>query len=228
MQYGSEHESLLRAVLYDPDDDAPRLIYADYLDERDDCLMAEFIRLQIAIYRGTDREYDCPECGGYTTHRLIPFSLIKELCDRCNATGKLVGRTPLVKRDQELWEQIKTRFNVPYATSIRVERGFVASVTSRTRNFLKHASAMFTWPISRTNCASGSGPRFSSATAKARERSTSDSTATMTWNESWPSSGCRRSRYAADEKRSRPDATHLCFQLLRFPLLTLNHSHVAT
>jgi len=147
MQYGSEHESLLRAVLYDPDDDAPRLIYADYLDERDDCLMAEFIRLQIAIYRGTDQEYDCPECGGYTTHRLMPFSLIKKLCDRCNATGKLVGRTPLVKRDQELWEQIETRFNVPYATGIRVERGFVASVTSRTRHFLKHASAMFTWPV---------------------------------------------------------------------------------
>jgi uncharacterized protein (TIGR02996 family) len=44
-------EALLRAVLADPEDDAPRLIYADWLDEHGDCDRAEFIRLQIALAR---------------------------------------------------------------------------------------------------------------------------------------------------------------------------------
>jgi uncharacterized protein (TIGR02996 family) len=42
-------DALLRAVLADPDDDAPRLIYADWLDEHGDCDRAEFIRVQIAL-----------------------------------------------------------------------------------------------------------------------------------------------------------------------------------
>src|SRR4051812_13666429 len=40
---------LLDAVLADPDDDAPRLVYADWLDEHDQPERAEFIRLQIAL-----------------------------------------------------------------------------------------------------------------------------------------------------------------------------------
>ncbi len=42
-------EAFLRAILADPDDDAPRLIYADWLDERGDAARAEFIRVQCAV-----------------------------------------------------------------------------------------------------------------------------------------------------------------------------------
>jgi uncharacterized protein (TIGR02996 family) len=45
----TDEEALLRAVIADPDDDAPRLIYADWLDEHGDSDRAEFIRLQCAI-----------------------------------------------------------------------------------------------------------------------------------------------------------------------------------
>ena len=44
-------QSLLAAVLADPDDDAPRLIYADWLDEQGDCDRAEFIRVQCELAR---------------------------------------------------------------------------------------------------------------------------------------------------------------------------------
>jgi uncharacterized protein (TIGR02996 family) len=44
-------DALLRAVLADPDDDAPRLIYADWLDEHGDCDRAEFIRIQCELAR---------------------------------------------------------------------------------------------------------------------------------------------------------------------------------
>jgi uncharacterized protein (TIGR02996 family) len=43
--------AFLRAILAAPDDDAPRLVYADWLDEQDDADRAEFIRLQIHLNR---------------------------------------------------------------------------------------------------------------------------------------------------------------------------------
>jgi len=43
--------AFLRAILADPDDDAPRLIYADWLDENGDADRAEFIRLQVQLAR---------------------------------------------------------------------------------------------------------------------------------------------------------------------------------
>src|SRR5262249_16659365 len=44
----ADREGLLAAIAADPDDDVPRLVLADYLDERDDPL-GEFIRLQMAL-----------------------------------------------------------------------------------------------------------------------------------------------------------------------------------
>lgn len=41
----SEHEAFLRAIFDNPDDDTPRLVYADYLEENGDPLRAEFIRI---------------------------------------------------------------------------------------------------------------------------------------------------------------------------------------
>ena len=40
------HDGLLAAISETPDDDVPRLIYADWLDEQGDSARAEFIRLQ--------------------------------------------------------------------------------------------------------------------------------------------------------------------------------------
>jgi uncharacterized protein (TIGR02996 family) len=47
----SERDDLYRAVLAAPDDDAPRLILADWLDEHGDPDRAEFIRLQCRLAR---------------------------------------------------------------------------------------------------------------------------------------------------------------------------------
>ncbi len=43
---------LLRAVCESPDDDTPRLVFADWLDENGESERAEFIRVQIAIAPG--------------------------------------------------------------------------------------------------------------------------------------------------------------------------------
>jgi uncharacterized protein (TIGR02996 family) len=44
-----QHEAFLQAILERPEDDVPRLVYADWLDENGDSERAEFIRLQCAL-----------------------------------------------------------------------------------------------------------------------------------------------------------------------------------
>jgi uncharacterized protein (TIGR02996 family) len=44
-----DDEAFLRAIIDNPDDDLPRLVYADYLDERGDHERAEFIRVQCEL-----------------------------------------------------------------------------------------------------------------------------------------------------------------------------------
>jgi uncharacterized protein (TIGR02996 family) len=48
----TEREALLRAVCESPDDDTPRLVFADWLDEHGEPERAEFIRVQIELARG--------------------------------------------------------------------------------------------------------------------------------------------------------------------------------
>src|SRR5437016_242826 len=45
----SKHEAFLQAIIAAPADDAPRLIYADWLEENGDPTRAEFIRLRIQL-----------------------------------------------------------------------------------------------------------------------------------------------------------------------------------
>src|SRR4051794_12464475 len=43
------HDAFLRAIIDRPDDDTPRLVYADWLDENGDPARAEFIRVQCEL-----------------------------------------------------------------------------------------------------------------------------------------------------------------------------------
>ena len=47
----TEYEALLAAILATPDDDLPRLVFADWLEENGDPDRAEFIRVHIARWR---------------------------------------------------------------------------------------------------------------------------------------------------------------------------------
>jgi len=51
----TEEEAFLQAVINRPDDDLPRLVYADWLDERGDP-RGEFIRVQVDLSRGAVEE----------------------------------------------------------------------------------------------------------------------------------------------------------------------------
>src|SRR5262245_403802 len=49
-------DAFLADIIEHPDDDAPRLIYADWLDEHGDEARAEFIRVQIELSRAPDMD----------------------------------------------------------------------------------------------------------------------------------------------------------------------------
>jgi len=50
-----DQSHFLRAILEAPDDDGPRLVYADWLEERGEEARAEFIRVQVELARTPDR-----------------------------------------------------------------------------------------------------------------------------------------------------------------------------
>lgn len=52
----TDHDALLRAICYSPDDDTPRLIYADYLDDAGEANRAAFVRAQVELARTPDWE----------------------------------------------------------------------------------------------------------------------------------------------------------------------------
>jgi uncharacterized protein (TIGR02996 family) len=54
----TEREALLKAVCDNPDDDTPRLVFADWLQEHGDEARAEFIRLEVRLQRGRFRPYE--------------------------------------------------------------------------------------------------------------------------------------------------------------------------
>jgi uncharacterized protein (TIGR02996 family) len=52
------HDAFFSDILANPEDDTPRLVYADWLDENGDVDRAEFIRAQIAAARGEGKRRD--------------------------------------------------------------------------------------------------------------------------------------------------------------------------
>ena len=52
----TDHDALVRAICHAPDDDTPRLVYADYLEDTSEAARAEFVRAQVELARTPDWE----------------------------------------------------------------------------------------------------------------------------------------------------------------------------
>jgi uncharacterized protein (TIGR02996 family) len=63
----SDRDALIAAILANPDEDTPRLMYADWLDEHGEAPRAEFIRVQCELARQRAAEADLPESFGTST-----------------------------------------------------------------------------------------------------------------------------------------------------------------
>jgi uncharacterized protein (TIGR02996 family) len=119
----TDHDALLRAVLESPADDAPRLVYADWLDEHGQSERAEFIRLQCARTAAdpTDLGWEGRELELIQT-RFIDFA----------------EPLPTLFGPRAAW-MTPFQKNPPWA----YDRGFVASVAVPCADFLRLAGPIF-------------------------------------------------------------------------------------
>ena len=151
----------IRAVIARPDDDAPRLIMADWLDEQGQGERAEFIRVQVALATSTEDATPRP-------------AHVTELNWRRTAGMRAERRYQrLRRREQDLltmyrdaegwsywtrWAPLVLRYLRGCRWSYR--RGFVESVTCTAEDWMAHADAILaeqpiqevtltTWPKHR-------------------------------------------------------------------------------
>jgi len=113
----NDREALYRAIMDAPDDDAPRLVYADWLEEHGRPKRAEFIRLQCelsSIIMGTQ----------------AAFARYVAIQKRCWA---------LFNANQGRW----LREIGPMPASIWYRRGMAAKVVSSVEYFVAHGSHLF-------------------------------------------------------------------------------------
>jgi uncharacterized protein (TIGR02996 family) len=114
-----EADSFLQAIIDNPDDDAPRLIYADWLDEHGDPERAEFIRLQCAR------------------------------AARKPALGPEMSRDQhaLLRREDQLLDRHASTWQRPFAAgpslSLIFDRGFIESVVAEAHMFVEIAAELF-------------------------------------------------------------------------------------
>ncbi len=122
----THEEAFLEDIREHPDDDAPRLIFADWLEENGDQERAEFIRARIACARaeGPDR----------SQHFRRSRELLNRNCKRWVAPlARLVGHEPY-----EPW------ITSPGEADIRFfPRGFLDEITMDARRFLDNAEELF-------------------------------------------------------------------------------------
>ncbi len=116
-----EQDALFAAILEAPDDDAPRLVYADWLDEHGQPERAEFIRVQVELSR-------LPEDGPLAEAlKAREGALLKAHADRwCQELPAWARRLAVYNQ----WERV-------------YERGLPAAVITTAREFLKGAAGLF-------------------------------------------------------------------------------------
>jgi uncharacterized protein (TIGR02996 family) len=125
----TDRYAMLRAIAANPDDDTPRLIYADLLDELGGAVntaRARFIRLQIETYRapgdtGGTLAFERKRAEATDLANRHHRDWLHELPTWCNPLFGLLGRAPA-----DLFS-----------------RGFVERVSSRAKVFSLHAAELF-------------------------------------------------------------------------------------
>lgn len=114
-----EEQAFFRAIRARPDDDLPRLVYADWLDEHDEHDRAQFIRIQCELASGTNDG--------------------EPLSDE--------RRRALEAREAELFAGHRAEWEAPLralgATSVGFRQGLAEDLTITAANFVENAEALF-------------------------------------------------------------------------------------
>jgi uncharacterized protein (TIGR02996 family) len=113
--------ALLAAILAHPDEDTPRLVYADWLQEHGDAERAEFIRLQCELARDDAED----EANGRMGTNPLRRRAVELLMSGRNAVAWRGDLVRLLPRGESLFR-----------------RGFVGSVTCGGDDWVRHADAI--------------------------------------------------------------------------------------
>ena len=99
----NERLAFIRAICANPADDTVRLAFADWLDEHDEPLLAEFVRVQVELSHIHEPEY-------LTIGRILPSDEANQypagVCPKCSETVRCRYHT-LYTRQQELWTNLE-------------------------------------------------------------------------------------------------------------------------
>lgn len=122
----SDGEALLRAILERPEEDTPRLVYADWLEDVEggnDAARAEFVRVQCEYHR-------TPAC-----EHLYPWAVTD--CRKCELRRQeqvLLGSQQAIR-----WRAL----GYGQAPRWDMRRGFIAELLCTLASFMKHAKVLF-------------------------------------------------------------------------------------
>ena len=132
--------ALMQAILRDPADDAPRLIYADELDAAGECERAEFVRVQIAYAKEKEPELKTIGRISFDDGRDVGWR-DGGLCVRCRDVA--CRYHVLEDRMKELWPNVYDWFPgidklVPQGDDWRhyISRGFPSAIALPMAQFM--------------------------------------------------------------------------------------------
>ena len=122
----TDQPGFLAAILDSPDDDTPRLVYADWLEENGQEARAEFIRVQCELARLEG--YEC-KCGGLFA---------------CAGCARFIhrGGNSLRRRERELLADPAVTPAQPHVSAVTWRRGFVESITCTAADWHRHGKAI--------------------------------------------------------------------------------------
>lgn len=142
----SDDEVFLRTIISDPDNDWPRLVYADYLDEQGSCDRAEFIRVQCemaAMPEECERTFCdgslvvCPDCRRYKNLSKRSRQLLAD------DGPPVLGHRTRIRNGKEETQAYRWMGAALVAGWCEWKRGFVESIEIHVNDFDKHAAEIF-------------------------------------------------------------------------------------
>jgi uncharacterized protein (TIGR02996 family) len=153
---------LLAAVIANPDDDLPRLVMADALDERGD-VRGEFIRLQVAVARRWPRGWtaNLPDESDYASH----VNRLRDIIYRGQGQSDdailfewfppIGGLVFEQVAGDDIWE---VRFDGAITGEAAFRRGFIEEITLSWADWLARHAALYWHPDQPRDCPPGACP----------------------------------------------------------------------
>ena len=152
----TDHAAFIAAIKAAPDDDAPRLIFADWLDERGESERAEFIRVQCELARHPVVVRDLVPLRR-REQTLMGLNLTDWFSAACYGGYVFLNQPP----------HSTSPADAPFAV---IRRGFIHSVTCTAADWLQHGDAILAeHPVREVRLTTGPelGHSFVEATTRA-------------------------------------------------------------